>query len=48
MLLMHNYFITFSKIKCDIRGMKKIICKPFFDNMLFIPCTYYKFIYSII
>ena len=49
MLLMYNHFIlTFCKIKCDITVMKEIICKPFFDYILLITCTYDELIKTII
>ena len=45
--IVNNYLVTICKIKGNIRSMKKIVRKPFFNNILFITCTYNEFIYSI-
>ena len=50
-VLIMNNNLTFSFcgiVKRYITIVKKIICEPFFDNMLLIPCTDNKIIKSVI
>ena len=47
-LFMHYHIVFIAEIECNIAVMKKIIGKPFFNNMLLISRTNYKIIKSIV
>ena len=46
-IVVHNHFIFLCEIKGNVAVVKIIVCKPFFNDMLFISTANHKFIKSI-
>ena len=46
-IVVHDHLIFLGKIKSDVAVVKIIVCKPFFDHMLFVSTADNKFIKSI-
>ena len=43
-----HFVLSITEVKCNIRIIKEVISKPFFDIFLFITCADYKFFVTII
>ena len=47
-LVVDYHLVVVGKIKCDIRRVKEVVCKPLLDNVLLIACTDDEFVITVV